>query len=146
MKGLLIISSSHNDKLRWVISSNIGRGFLVPFWSKYLSFLIIILLVCCTGHYVIQGVYNRINLIGGSFLNWYNLGRPVLLVYLYYYYDYYYYYFYIYSLDAFVYCSWIVFSELPCHGGRVGGWRGRMSTKRLSVLIFWERFEQFPHP
>ncbi|XP_062428699.1 POU domain, class 2, transcription factor 1 isoform X2 [Rhea pennata] len=43
VKGLLIISSSHNDKLRWVINSNIGRGFLVSFWSKYLSFLIIIL-------------------------------------------------------------------------------------------------------
>lgn len=133
MKGLLIISSSHNDKLRWVINSNIGRGFLVSFWSKYLSFLIIILLVCCTGHYVIQGVYNRINRVGGSFLNWYNLGRPVLLVYLYYYYDYYYYYyFYIYSLDAFVFCSWIIFSELPHRGGGREGGEEEWSTNRLS--------------
>lgn len=29
VKGLLIISSSHDDKLRWVTNSNIGRGFLV---------------------------------------------------------------------------------------------------------------------
>lgn len=40
-KGLLIISSSFSDKLRWVIDSNIGIGFLLSFWSKYL-FLIII--------------------------------------------------------------------------------------------------------
>ena len=29
MKGLLIISSSHDDELRWVTNSDIGRGFLV---------------------------------------------------------------------------------------------------------------------
>lgn len=29
INGLLIISSSHDDKLRWVTNSNIGRGVLV---------------------------------------------------------------------------------------------------------------------
>lgn len=68
-------------------------------------------------------------------------------MYLYYYYDYYYYYyFYIYSLDAFVFCSWIIFSELPHHGGRAGGGEEEWSINRLSVLIFWKCSEQFPHP
>lgn len=114
-KGLLIISSSLSDKLRWVINSNTGMDFLFFsfLFDLNIFFFNYLLLVCCTGHNVIQDVYNLINRVGDSFLNWYSLGRPVLLVYLFMIIII----FYIKRKRKFGHislCSWNSFREFPC--------------------------------